>query len=48
MAPSEKTLKSVEDRLRNQAKKKKMSKDRADAYVYGTKRKMGWKPEKEK
>tara|TARA_R110002012_G_scaffold9854_8_gene45850 strand:+ start:153 stop:299 length:147 start_codon:yes stop_codon:yes gene_type:complete len=48
MAPSEKTLQSVETKLRKQAKSKKLSKEKSDAYVYGTKRKMGWKPKKEK
>ena len=40
MAASEKTLKEVERKLK--AKKK------SDAYIYGTKRKMGWKPKKER
>ena len=48
MAPSEKTLKKVDSQLREQAKKKNMSKEKTDAYVFGTKRKMGWKPKKER
>lgn len=40
--------KELEDRLKKQASKKGYSGDRADAYVYGTMRKTGWKPEREK
>jgi hypothetical protein len=32
--------------LKKQVKKKKWSKKRKDAYVYGTLRKTGWKPKK--
>ena len=38
----------VERELRRQAKKKGLTGERADAYVYGTMRKMGWKPSREK
>tara|TARA_R100000700_G_scaffold33372_1_gene41088 strand:+ start:2056 stop:2199 length:144 start_codon:yes stop_codon:yes gene_type:complete len=46
--PSESTLKEADSKLRAQAIKKGLSKRKQDAYVYGTKRKMGWKPKKEK
>jgi len=46
---SEKTLKKVEKSTRKTAKKKfPKDKERQDAYVYGTKRKLGWKPKKER
>jgi|TARA_Y100000593_G_scaffold58158_1_gene108118 hypothetical protein len=38
--------KKAEKKLKAQAKKKGLSKKRANAYVYGTLRKMGWKPKK--
>lgn len=38
----------MERKLRKKANKKGLSKERADAYVYGTMRKTGWKPSKEK
>jgi len=38
----------MERRLKAEAHKKGLSGDKADAYVYGTMRKSGWKPEKEK
>lgn len=40
--------KKLERELKAEAKKKGLSGDRADAYVYGTLRKAGWKPEPEK
>jgi len=46
---SEKTLKKVEKSTRKTAKKKfPKDKERQDAYVYGTKRKLGWKPKRER
>jgi hypothetical protein len=38
----------LERQLRDQAIKKRMSKRRRDAYIYGTLRKTGWKPSREK
>ena len=38
--------KALKKKLKAQAKKKKFSKKRTDAYVYGTLRKTGWKPKK--
>ena len=38
----------MEMKLRKEANKKGLSKKRADAYVYGTLRKTGWKPKKRK
>ena len=35
--------KAMEKNLKSQARKKGMSKERANAYVYGTMRKTGWK-----
>lgn len=35
-----------ERKLKRQAKKKGLGKKRANAYVYGTLRKTGWKPKK--
>jgi len=40
--------KALEAALMKQAKKKGLSKARTGAYVYGTMRKTGWKPEREK
>jgi len=40
--------KAMEEALKKQAKKKGMSKEKAGAFVYGTMRKTGWKPKKEK
>ena len=40
--------KALEDKLKKEAEKKGLSGDREDAYVYGTLRKTGWKPEREK
>ena len=39
--------KELEERLKREAKKKGLKGERADAYVYGTLRKTGWKPERE-
>jgi len=36
--------KALERKLKAQVSKKKWSKKRKDAYVYGTLRKTGWKP----
>jgi hypothetical protein len=38
----------LERKLKKEVAGKKMSKDRKDAYVYGTLRKTGWKPKREK
>lgn len=38
--------KKVELKLRREAKKKGFGKNRTGAYVYGTLRRMGWKPRK--
>ena len=40
--------KKFEKELRRKAKEKGMKGEEADAYVYGTLRKTGWKPKKEK
>ena len=40
--------KKMERALKKQCKKKGLSKKRCNAYVYGTMRKAGWKPKKEK
>jgi len=40
--------KAMEKRLKKEAKKKGLKGKRARAYVYGTLRKTGWKPKKEK
>lgn len=40
--------KKLEKALRREAKKKGLKNERADAYVYGTLRKTGWKPKKKK
>jgi hypothetical protein len=39
--------KKMEQSLRQTAAKKGMSKERADAFVYGTMRKTGWTPKRE-
>lgn len=38
--------KKVERKLKAEAKKKGLSKERTGAYVYGTMQKQGWKPKK--
>ena len=38
----------MERALKAQCAKKNFSKERCDRYVYGTMRKTGWKPEREK
>jgi hypothetical protein len=40
--------KELEKKLKKEAKQKGLSKKRADAYVYGTLRKTGWKPSTQK
>jgi hypothetical protein len=40
--------KKLEKELKKEAKKKGLKDSRADAYVYGTMRKTGWKPTREK
>lgn len=40
--------KQLEEKLKREARKKGLSKERAGAYVYGTLRKEGWKPSREK
>lgn len=40
--------KKLERRLKQRAAKKGLKGERKDAYVYGTLRKMGWKPKKER
>lgn len=40
--------KKMERRLSREAKKKGLTGDRRNAYVYGTMRKTGWKPKKRK
>ena len=40
--------KKMERELKAQARKKHLTGKRADAYVYGTMRKTGWKPKREK
>ena len=40
--------KKLETQLKEQAKKKGFTGERADRYVYGTLRKTGWKPSKQK
>lgn len=39
--------KQLEQKLKRQARKKGMKGERADKYVYGTMRKLGWKPKRE-
>jgi len=40
--------KKMEDRLKKQAKKKRLKGKRKDAYVYGTMRRTGWRPKGKK
>lgn len=40
--------KKMEKKLKAKAKKKGLTGTKANAYVYGTMRKTGWKPSKEK
>jgi hypothetical protein len=40
--------KKLEAKLKRRANKKNLSKTAQNAYVYGTLRKTGWKPSKEK
>lgn len=40
--------KKLEEKLKKEAKSKGLKGERAGAYVYGTLRKTGWKPSKEK
>jgi len=40
--------KELEKELKRQAKKKGLKGEKADAYVYGTLRKTGWKPKRER
>jgi hypothetical protein len=40
--------KKMEEALKKEAKKKGLGKERTGAYVYGTMRKEGWKPKREK
>lgn len=40
--------KAMEKALKKEAKKKGFTGDRANAYVYGTMRKTGWVPNREK
>lgn len=40
--------KAMEAALRRQADKHKWSKEHKDAFVYGTMRRMGWKPKRER
>ena len=40
--------KEMERKLREEAKKKGLTGEKADACVYGTMRKTGWKPSREK
>lgn len=40
--------KKMEERLKKQAKKKGLKGKRKRAYIYGTMRKTGWKPQREK
>jgi hypothetical protein len=40
--------KHLEDALKREAAKRGMKGKRKDAYVYGTMRKTGWKPSREK
>ena len=40
--------KKLEEELKKKAKKKHLTGESADAYVYGTLRKTGWKPSREK
>jgi len=40
--------KALENKLKREAGKKGLKGERADAYIYGTLRKTGWKPTREK
>ena len=40
--------KELEMKLMAEAKKRHMKKEKENAYVYGTMRKMGWRPMREK
>ena len=40
--------KKLEEKLKRQASKKGFKGERADRYVYGTLRKTGWKPKRQK
>ena len=40
--------KALEKKLKSQARKKGLGKKRTDKFVYGTLRKTGWKPKREK
>jgi hypothetical protein len=40
--------KELEDKLKREADKKNYSEKRKNAFVYGTMRKIGWKPSQEK
>jgi hypothetical protein len=40
--------KKLEKELKKQAEKKGLKGDKANAYVYGTLRNTGWKPDREK
>jgi hypothetical protein len=40
--------KAMEKALKKEAKRRGLTGDRADAYVYGAMRKTGWKPNREK
>jgi len=40
--------KKLEEKLKKEAKEKGLKGDRANAYVYGTLRKTGWKPSTQK
>jgi hypothetical protein len=40
--------KKMEEALRREAKSKGLSGKRADAFTYGTMRKAGWKPKRER
>jgi hypothetical protein len=40
--------KKLEKKLKTEAAKKGLKGERADRYVYGTLRKTGWKPDREK
>lgn len=40
--------KDLERRLKAQARKKRFGKKRTNAYVYGTMRRLGWKPKRKR
>lgn len=40
--------KKLERKLKREAKSKHLGKKRTNAYVYGTMRKLGWKPRRQK